>query len=135
MNTAEAIAQGELRKAAGIARAAGRSANVWQTQLDFLTVLLDEPDRTATLDDAVGDLGEKFKQGGKWRGAAVRGLAEAGLIERAAVELSIRPARHRGYLTRWRATDPIAINAKIDELRRLLAALEDPEVKQNELFQ
>jgi hypothetical protein len=134
MNTVEAIEQGELRKRAGIARAADRTALVWATQLAFLAAIHRAPDQTATLDAAVTDLGEKFPKGGKWRGAAVRQLAEQGLIERAAVELSIRPARHRGYLARWRAADTCAIGEKIAELRRLLAALEHPEVEQPELF-
>lgn len=124
MNAAEAFEQGELRKQAGIARAADRTALVWATQLAFLLAVSRAPDQTATLDAAVIDLGAKFDRGGKWRGAAVRQLAELGLIERAAVELSIRPARHRGYLTRWRAVDPGEIADKINELRRLLAALE-----------
>ncbi|MBM3996305.1 MAG: hypothetical protein FJ303_19455 [Planctomycetes bacterium] len=134
MNHTEAIERGELRKAAGLARAGNRTALVWATQLAFLSALIVAPDQTATLDDAVTDLGETFAAGGKWRGAAVRQLAEQGLIVRAAVELSIRPDRHRGYLTRWRAIDATAIAAKIAELRRLLAALETPEVSQPELY-
>ena len=134
MNTAEAIAQGDLRKRAGIARAADRTALVWRTQLAFLDAIRQSPDQAATLDAAVTDLAETFDNGGKWRGAAVRQLAEQGLIARAAVELSIRPARHRGYLTRWRAVNLGAIGEKTRELRRLLAALDNTEVDQPDLF-
>jgi hypothetical protein len=105
MNQTEAVEQGELRKQAGIARAAGCNARVCATQLAFLWAISRAPRR----------------------------LAEQGLIERVGVELSIRPARHRGYLTRWRACDPGAIVSKIGELRRLLAALE-PRLEQAELF-
>jgi hypothetical protein len=133
VNATEAIEQGELRKQAGIARAAEHTALVWATQLAFLLAVSRAPEFTATLDAAVSDLGEKFDRGGKWRGAAVRQLAELGLVERVAVELSIRPSRHRGYLTRWRAVDPGAIAEKIAELRRLLAALNQP-VEQPELL-
>lgn len=134
MNTTEAVEQGELRKAAGIARAGERTALVWATQVAFLSAICQAPDLTATLDAAVADLGQTFDNGGKWRGAAVRQLADVGLIERAGVELSIRPARHRGYLTRWRAVDLGAIGAKIGELRRLLAALKQPAASQLELY-
>ena len=137
MNTTEATKEGELRKQAGLARAADRTALVWQTQLAFLDAIRRAPNQTATLDAAVADLGEKFANGGKWRGAAVRQLAEQGLDRIRHRRRALHPdaARHRGYLTRWRAVDVGAIAEKIAELRRLLAALEQPEVKQPELFQ
>ncbi len=134
MTTSEAIEQGELRKQAGIARAAERMALVWQTQLAFLSAISRAPDREITLDAAESDLSLKFPKGGKWRGAAIRQLASQGLISQTGYALSTRPARHRGPLATWRAADLGAIFAKIAKLRRLLAALEQPEIEQPNLF-
>ena len=124
MTTPEAIEQGERLKQAGIARAAERSALVWQTQLAFLSAISRAPNQELTLDSAEVDLSLKFPKGGKWRGAAIRQLAALGLIAQTGYALSTRPARHRGPLATWRAADLGAIFGKIAELRRLLAALE-----------
>lgn len=71
-------------------------------KIAFLQALLKSPDSSATIDDATEDLTVSFRDGGKWRGLICLSLAKAGLIRRVDVELSRRPSRHRGYVTKWR---------------------------------
>ncbi len=83
--------------------------------------MMGRTDRTASTDDAADDLGSTFTDGGKWRGSIPKALAGEGLIERAGIRCSVRPARHRGYVAIWRAVDLAGIDRKRDELRHWLA--------------
>lgn len=97
--------KGDLRKERGMSVAAlNRPERVDRGAVAFLDALLRAPDGIATIDDATlpDDLAGKFADGGKWRGTVPRLLALAGIIERLDVVRSDRPARHRGYVTRWR---------------------------------
>lgn len=95
--------EGERRKQAGMALAAdARPDAILAGKIAMLRALLASPDGTATIDDATPDLAIEFGCGGKWRGSVCLALAHAGQIVRVGVELSKRPSRHRGYVTRWR---------------------------------
>lgn len=98
--------RGELLKLRGMELAASkRAAEVATGQADFLRALLHSPTGICTMDDSTADLSASFADGGKWRGAVVRGLAMAGIIQRVGVVQSDRPSRHRGLLARWRLVD------------------------------
>ena len=98
--------EGERRKDAGMALAAdARPDAILAGKIALLRALLESPDGTATIDDATPDLGVEFGCGGKWRGTVCLGLAQAGQIVRIGVELSKRPSRHCGYVTRWRVVN------------------------------
>ena len=90
-------------------------------QIAMLDCLLSSPSGTATIDDATENLDTQFRDGGKWRGSVVQSLAMKGIIKKVGVEVSNRPSRHRGYVSRWRIVD----QHKAIELRaRLKAAVE-----------
>lgn len=94
--------------------------------LAFLDAMMNRPDRTATTDDAVDDLRDRYADGGRWRGSIPSGLAREGLIIHAEVIPSCRVSRHRGYVTLWRALDIPAIEQRRAELRRWLNDNHDP---------
>jgi len=97
---------GEAGKLRGMTLAAdAQTDRVAAGRIALLRALLDSPDGTATIDDATDDLTAAYRDGGRWRGSVSRSLAAAGITERASVEQSDRPSRHRGYVTRWRLVD------------------------------
>lgn len=99
-------ADGERRKADGIALAAGCKEDLIAAgKLAMLDALLSSPDGTASIDDATADLSAQFKDGGRWRGAVTRSLAMRRIIAVDSVIKSDRPSRHRGYVTRWQLRD------------------------------
>jgi len=97
---------GESAKLHGMTLAADAQPDrVAAGRIALLRALLASPDGTATIDDATDDLAAEYRDGGRWRGSVSRSLATAGITERASVEQSDRPSRHRGYITRWRLVD------------------------------
>ena len=116
--------EGERRRDEGMARAARRKRRlIWRAQLRLLDAIMRSSDRTASTDDAVGDLEKKYVDGGKWRGSVPLGLARRALIRKVGVVPSVRPARHAGLVTVWKqAADDDAIERYRCHLRRLLAA-------------
>jgi hypothetical protein len=98
--------QGETLKSEGMALAANaRPIDVVRGQIALLEALLRSPTGECTLDDATADLAVSFPCGGKWRGQVPLRLAKLGIIEPAGYARSVRPSRHRGFLTRWRLVD------------------------------
>ena len=96
----------EVAKLLGMTLAAGAKPDrVTSGRIALLRALLASPDGTATIDDATDDLAAAYRDGGRWRGSVSRSLATAGITERAGVEQSDRPSRHRGYVARWRLVD------------------------------
>ncbi|MEX1230750.1 MAG: hypothetical protein WEB58_10945 [Planctomycetaceae bacterium] len=103
-------------------------ATLWRDELlfaqeaAFLRALLASPDGTATTDD-VGDIAGKYADGGKWRGSIPKRLATMGIIEAVGAVKSVRPARHRGLVTRWKLCDRDKAEARLAWLERILSAL------------
>lgn len=132
--TTEAITEAEARRDAGMELAAMRKR--WLIERDtlaFLDAIMDRPDRTASTDDTVDDLRDRFADGGRWRGSIPSTLARQGLIRHAGVIPSCRVSRHRGYVTLWRALDIPAIERRRSELRRWLT--DNPEPVEPSLFE
>jgi hypothetical protein len=125
MTITEGIAEGEALKEQGLAVAGSRYALALATKLAFLQALLDAPGHIATTDATEENLSAKFPHGGKWRGNAINQLCKEGLIEVVNAERSIRPARHRGLLLRWRLVNIAGAVTMIAKLRRLLAVYGD----------
>lgn len=118
--------KGERRKLAGMDAASwGKRRQKIETQVGLLDAILKSPDMTATSDKATGDLFAKFQDGGKWRGSAIRELAIDGLIRKVDAVLSIRSARHRGYVTKWQGIDRQQIANYLEVLRKALAEWPD----------
>lgn len=116
---------GEAKKQCGMALAADKRADaVAAGQVAFLRALLASVDGTATLDDATGDLSQRFTDGGRWRGTVCRSLAVAKITEAVGVVKSDRPSRHRGYLTRWRLIDRSKAQREIEKLTAWLSVVE-----------
>ncbi len=114
--------EGEAARDVGMDLAARHQ--VWfihRDSLRLLDAMMSREDHTASTDDATDDLGNTFADGGKWRGSIPKALAAEGLIAKAGVGPSNRPARHRGYVTRWRAADLAGIDRRRAELRQWLA--------------
>ena len=108
---------------------------VLKLQREFLQALLRSPTGTACIDDATTaeDNARSFRDGGKWRGPAIRELAIRELIEpvcdaasRRVVLLSRRPSRHSGTIGLWRGGDAAAIDRFIKQLNKRLS--HSPEV-------
>ncbi|GIW97054.1 MAG: hypothetical protein KatS3mg111_0387 [Pirellulaceae bacterium] len=110
-------AAGEHGRDVGMLRAAtGRGELIQRGQVAMLDALFASADGTATIDDATADLAVPYGDGGHWRGTVTRALAAAGIIAPAGVARSLRPSRHRGYITRWRLIDRRAAMALRDRL-------------------
>lgn len=132
MNKIEGARLGEMRRDAGIARAAsGRQARLMLGELAFIDSLFRLPDG-ATTDDSVDDLGLTFVDGGRWRGSIPMGLARDGLIHRIGWVASCRPSRHRGPVSLWAVANRDALERRAMTLRAMLAALADIENKTGE---
>jgi hypothetical protein len=122
LDPVDARQQGEAARDAGMILAAQRKEwFIHRDTLRFLDAMMSRSDRTASTDDAVDDLADTYADGGKWRGSIVKELAGEGLIVKAGIGYSDRPARHRGYVARWRGTDLRGIDRRRDDLRRWLA--------------
>lgn len=122
---------GEARRDRGMTLAAERRrVAVAAGQAALLWALLESADGTGTIDSATNlvELATKFGDGGKWRGTVCRGLAASGIVEAVGVVKSDRPARHRGYITRWRLRDRDAAERELGRLLDWLAtaAKENP---------
>lgn len=112
----------EAAKQRGMMLSAERRAElVAAGQVAFLRALSESQNGTATLDDATDDLSTKFDGGGKWRGSIPSRLARRRIIERVGDCKSVRPSRHRGYVSVWRLVD--AERARM-EIKRLSAWLD-----------
>lgn len=123
MTTAELIDRGEAAKVRGMQVAAARRGDrIAAGKVALIEALLRSPDGTATTDDAVDDPAAKWPDGGRWRGSVALSLAAAGIIAADGVVRSVRPSRHRGYLTRWRLLDRAAAEQLATRLRAMLAA-------------
>ena len=124
MTAADGRREGELLKERGMNIAAtGRDLQIFAHEAAFLRVLLRRGDDDfATLDD-VGDIAEKFRDGGKWRGSVPKRLANLGIINAVGVVKSTRPSRHRGFVTLWQLRDRTKTEARLQYLDRLLAAM------------
>lgn len=131
-------AAGQNRKDAGMSLAASRrQLAIWRGQLSLLEAIRRSPDRQASTDDTVDDLGAEWADGGRWRGSIPKPLAKAGLIRKAGVVESSRASRHRGLLTQWQGIDDLAIDRHKQHLRAVIAQAEaemPPSAKQPELF-
>lgn len=118
---------GELRKLKGMQQAADNKAEaVAFGQVSFLLALLKSENGTATIYDGTVDLAATFSDGGKWRGSVVAGFARRRIVERVAVVLSDRPARHRGFVSRWRLLDRDKDQQELDRLLAWLTPKENP---------
>ena len=120
---AAAARQGELFRDVGVSLATtNRRELIDADELRFLDALAANGE--GTTDDAVDDLSEKFRDGGKWRGSIPLRLAREGLIVRTGIVKSSRIHRHRGWLAVWSIRDPQAVDARRFTLRTMLAALD-----------
>lgn len=118
--------QGDQRRQVGMALAAAANCDrVTLGRLAMLKALLDSPDATATIDDATSpqDLAKGFADGGKWRGSVTRSLADDGLAEITGTTRSVRPSRHRGYVSILRLTDRNAAKQYLAAISDAVAAL------------
>ena len=123
MTHSDGVALGAALRDAGIDLATRRREwMVRRGELALLDALLVSPDGTATTDDATSDIGATYEDGGHWRGSVPRRLAADRIIEDAGAVRSCRPARHRGYVTRWRLRDRTAAESRRAEVRTWLAA-------------
>jgi hypothetical protein len=113
--------QGDYLKQKGMSLAAeNRAAAVAAGQVAFLKALLESESGICSLDDATDDLAVAFPDGGKWRGQVALGLARRGLIRSKDVVRSIRPSRHRSWITRWELVDRGGAQAALAELQQLV---------------
>jgi hypothetical protein len=118
---------GERRRDRGIERASfDHTRQILEGRIALIDVLLASPDGTATTDATVANLAAKHSDGGRWRGAITSGLARQRIIVADGVERSCRPARHAGYLTRWRLLDHSAAVARRSADAAALAAMDAP---------
>jgi hypothetical protein len=116
------IAEGECRRESGMELAAARRPDrVTSGRWAMVNALLLSPDGTATIDAATSpdELATEFPDGGKWRGAVVLSLLRDGMAEVVGTVRSIRPSRHRGYVSLLRLTDR---ESALHYVRRMTAA-------------
>lgn len=115
---------GELMRDAALGRVhCRRLPAVWSVQLAMLDAMLGRDDGTGCADD-VTPAGQTYTGNAPHVGAAVRGLAERGLIVSAGFVRSTRPSRKANHVRRWRIADRAAAEAA----RRWLAMhLEPPD--------
>jgi len=121
--------QAEAMKLRGMESGARHNAvTIAAGQVAFLQALLSSPCGYCSIDDATADLAEPFRDGGKWRGTVVRGLAVAGIIEPIGATASMRPSRHRGLLHCWRLKDRDKAARRLARLlERSSSAIENPQ--------
>ncbi len=120
---AAAARQGELFRDVGVSLATlNRREVIDADELRFLDALAANGE--GTTDDAVDDLTDKYRDGGKWRGSIPLRLAREGLIVRTGIVKSSRTHRHRGWLAVWSIRDRPAVDARRLTLRTMLAALD-----------
>ncbi|MEZ6115806.1 MAG: hypothetical protein R3C28_04435 [Pirellulaceae bacterium] len=117
---------GASKRDAGIALAAiNKQQGILRQQIEVLEAAIKSPDGTATIDDCTQDFLAEFSDGGRWRGAVVRGLALANIIESTGrVEKSRRASRHRAIIREWRLVDRQSAAALLSRLRLQLDAME-----------
>ncbi len=124
MTPADGRREGDRRKYRGMNGAAtGKEFQIFAHESAFLRAILASADSTATTDD-VGDIGEKFADGGQWRGSITKRLSHMHIIAPDGVVKSVRPSRHRGYITRWRLVDRDKAETQLQFLSQLLAAMQ-----------
>jgi len=88
----------------------------------MLEAMQKRADRTGTSDDMTPK-GQQYKGNAPWLGAAVRQLAEDGLIVRIGTVRSQRPSRKANEIKQWKLSGDVAAALKIRDLRRLLEAV------------
>lgn len=121
MTPDEGRERGEKQAERGIKRAAFyHEEQILRGLLLFVEALLASPTECATLDDATPDLRVKHADGGKWRASIPKRLLAAQIIVADTVAKSNRPARHAGYLTRWRLINRPGAERFRDELNAIL---------------
>jgi hypothetical protein len=106
------IEEGERRKVAGMELAAARKGDlIHRAQKMMVEAAFTRPGLDFTSDDISDDLGREYSDGGAWVGAAVRGLALAGISIRAGQRKSQRPSRHANEVKVWKIRDVEAARA------------------------
>ena len=111
--------RGRKRGERGIKRAAhNHDFEINRDTVPFIDRLLSTG--FATTDDSISDLDAKYSDGGQWRANIPRRCQAAGFIAAAGVVKSTRPARHAGYVTRWKLIDRPAAERYRENLLKLL---------------
>lgn len=112
---------GEARKSAGLNLAAlHKEHSMKRAQLAMLEAAMSRIDRRCSSDDMPDDLGDTYRDGGKWVGATVHGLAVAHVIERIGNVKSARPSRHGTEVKLWRVHDDVKAYQFMQMLRASL---------------
>jgi len=96
-----------------------RPLNIWRAQVAMLEAMQKRADRTGTSDDMTPK-GQQYKGNAPWLGAAVRQLAERGLIVRVGTVRSQRPSRKANEIKQWKLSSDVAATLKVRDLKRLL---------------
>jgi hypothetical protein len=118
------VAQGECRRDVGMSLAAERRPDrVALGRLAMVDALLRSPDGTATIDAATppDELAAEFADGGKWRGAVVLSLIRDGVAVITGTRRSVRPSRHRGYVSVLQLIDRTKAMAYAQQVATALA--------------
>jgi len=105
-STIQGRREGDARARLGMELASLKKERaIKMAQTAMLNAAMDRPERTCTSDDISGDLASEYDDGGKWVGAAVRGLALARVIEKTGHAVSARPSRHANEVKLCRVRD------------------------------
>lgn len=89
-------------------------------QFCLLDAIFKSPSGAASLGKIEGRKDCKYRDGGQWRGAAIRELSCGGLIERCGAEKSNRASRHGTIVSTWRIKDRAACQKLHRHLKELL---------------
>lgn len=100
-----------------------RPLAVWRVQLAMLDAMLGRDDGTGCADD-ITPAGQTYTGNAPHIGAAVRGLAERGLIVSAGFVRSTRPSRKANFVRQWRLANRASTEAAAAMLRTTLAAFD-----------
>ncbi len=115
--------EGERLRDIGMSLAAARRPDrVTLGRMALVRALLSSLASTATIDDATtaDELARGYADGGRWPGTVARSLVLDGFALIDGTTRSIRPSRHRDYVSILRLTDR---QAAIAYLHRMTAAL------------
>lgn len=118
----------EMRRDVGMALAAARRPDrVTLGRVRLLQALLASPDGTATIDDAstADELSSGFADGGRWRGTVTRSLVADGFAVIVHTTRSVRPSRHRGYVSVLKLVDRVAAENYVATMIAAFAAFNE----------
>jgi hypothetical protein len=119
---------GETRRDVGMALAAARRPDrVTLGRVRLLQALLASPAGTATIDDAstADELSSGFADGGRWRGTVTRSLVADGFAVIVHTTRSVRPSRHRGYVSVLKLVDRVAAENYVQTMIAAFAAFNE----------